>query len=136
LIAADEVAFEAALEAEKAARVKAEAERDEAVVKAETLARKLDGNATRKRTGTTGRKPSRKPATATAGNEKDATASDGSVDLDAEALVLKYLSEGYSASKAGTMAGLTDSRGRQIARKARELSQDAPRDIVDGKEGS
>lgn len=49
-------------------------------------------------------------------------------DLDSEARVLWYLDKGYSASKAGVMAGLTDSRGRQIARLARE----APKGIDEG----
>jgi len=49
-------------------------------------------------------------------------------DLDSEAKVLWYLDKGYSASRAGVKAGLTDGRGRQIARVARE----APRGIDEG----
>lgn len=44
-------------------------------------------------------------------------------DLDAEATVLWHVSKGKSASEAGRLAGLSDSRGRQIVR---ELAKTAP----------
>lgn len=131
----------AALEAEREARTAAESaleplrsELAQAEARAETLARKLGGNGTRKRAGTTGRQSTRKPAGITGRKQEGATGSvtapeDGSeetADLDAEALVLKYLAEGMSASEAGRKAGLSDSRGRQIARK---LAKTAPQGI-------
>jgi hypothetical protein len=40
-------------------------------------------------------------------------------DLDAEARILKYIAEGHSASKAGVLAGKSDSYGRTVARLAK-----------------
>ena len=40
--------------------------------------------------------------------------------------------KGYSGSRAGITAGVTDARGRQIARMARGLDGTAPQDIVGG----
>lgn len=73
--------------------------------------RKPARNRNRKRATRNTRKPALVPAAATA--PEDAP------DLDAEALILKYLDEGYSASKAGVMAGRSDSYGRQVARLKR-----------------
>jgi hypothetical protein len=75
--------------------------------------RKPTGNGTRKRAPETGN-----------GDGTD----EAPEDLDSEAKVLWFLAKGYSASQAGIRAGLTDSRGRQIARVARE----APRGIDEG----
>jgi hypothetical protein len=47
-------------------------------------------------------------------------------DLDAEALVLWHVDKGKSASAAGILAGLSDSRGRQIVR---DLAKKAPRGV-------
>ena len=93
------------------ARVNAKAEA------AEARAEKLKAATARKRGTATGRK--RTPATARKSEAATvpATAPEEVSDVDSEMLVLKYLAEGHSASKAGVMAGLTDSRGRQIARK-------------------
>jgi hypothetical protein len=119
-------------------------ERDEAVAKAETLARKLEATTTQKRRAATGRKSPRatgrkpdpvtgsatapEPGTITA--PADTPDEDAPADLDSEAKVLWYLDKGLSASKAGIRAGLTDSRGRQIAR----LRKPAPADAVDSQE--
>lgn len=45
-------------------------------------------------------------------------------DLPAEVLILKYLDEGYSPSRAGVMAGKSDSYGRQVARLARSAPKE------------
>lgn len=84
------------------------------------------------------RAPARKPAPATARKQEAATAPDpasatagitgpeDAVDLDTEALILKYIDEGHSASKAGVLAGVTDSRGRQVARLHRPAPKEPP----------
>ncbi len=123
------------LAAEKAAREAADAARVEALREVATLTRKLVAagrKQPRKSAGATGRKPAGNPVPATARKQEPATASgeaaDETADLDSEALVLQYMSEGLSASAAGIKAGLTDSRGRQIARKfaaAAPVGQDA-----------
>jgi hypothetical protein len=98
----------------------------DATARAEEIGRELAearrGNDDRKRGGNGGGSGGRKRDRET-GNEDDAPA-----DLDSEAKVLWYLDKGYSASQAGVRAGLTDSRGRQIARLARE----APKGIDEG----
>lgn len=104
------------------------AETAEAVARAETLARKLAGRGKPKSTRKPPRKPAGNPVAARTTDAIPATAApagagEGSGDVDREALVLKFLAEGYSASKAGLMAGLSDSRGRQIAR---DLAKAAP----------
>jgi hypothetical protein len=126
---ADErTALRAEADAARSARDEAEAdletaraELSRAVAKAETLTRKLDAATGRKRGGATGRKrgtvtarkqdPVTGPATA-----REDVADDAPADFDSEAKVLWYLDKGYSASRAGVLAGLTDSRGRQLAR--------------------
>ena len=116
-----------ALDAEREARVAMQAELDavraqlaRAVAKAEALARKRAGNG---RGGSRERKPGgaangdrERPRATGAGDGAD----EAPADLDSEAKVLWYLDKGYNASQAGLKAGLTDSRGRQIARLARE----------------
>jgi hypothetical protein len=142
-------AHEAALSAERDARTAAEAalapltaelatartELGNAYARAETLARKLEAATGRNRRAATARKSpaatGRKSEKATGPETAPVTAPEGPEapdDLDSEAKVLWYLDKGYSASKAGTLAGLTDSRGRQIAR----LKKTAPADAVDG----
>jgi hypothetical protein len=123
-----------------------EAARQEAetlAAKNEALTRKLDratgsgkgGNGTRKQAGT---------AAGTSAPAKAETAPVSQDDLpgnwdalDTEARVLFLVNEkGYSGSKAGLAAGVTDARGRQIARMARGLSTTAPQDVVgEAKEG-
>lgn len=111
----------AAREEDASALAAVRAELAEAVARTETLTRKLEAATARKRRTATARKPApatgrkQEPVTASAtAPEADAvTAPD---DLDSEAKVLWYLEKGYSASKAGEKAGLSDSRGRQIAR--------------------
>lgn len=106
------------------ARVTAKAEA------AEALAQKLKAATARKRGAATGRKrvpaTARKsePVTGSAAAPEDGT--DETANVDKEALVLRYLAEGYSASKAGIKAGLSDSRGRQIAR---DLAKAAPQGV-------
>lgn len=122
------------LEAERTAHEGTEAERAEAVAKAETTARKLEtitarnrrGATARKRGPATGRKP--EPVTGPATGPLEMPEETAPDDLDSEAKVLWYLAKGHSASKAGVFSGLTDSRGRQIAR----LAKTAPTDTVDG----
>ena len=116
-MSAAEEGMRAELEAAVTARDDAQREAELAVAKADRLTRKRAGNGGRKRGGTSGREQTRKPAAATARKQEPATGPGDVSDVDAEALVLKYLDEGHSASKAGVMAGLSDSRGRQIARK-------------------
>jgi len=130
-------ALRAELHGERAAREAAETGCAEAVAGAEITARQLEAAraeiTARKKRAATARK--RGPAT---GRKQDAATGSATVpqdlpdeaapdDLDSEAKVLWYLDKGHSASKAGVYAGLTDSRGRQIAR----LAKQAPRDTVD-----
>jgi hypothetical protein len=120
----------------------ARAEAETAAAKAEASARKLAaatgrgraGNGTRKPAGNSARKPETLPAEAAPVNPDDLP---GNWDaLDTEARVLSLVDKGYSASKAGIAAGVTDARGRQIARLARDLSATAPQDVVgETKEG-
>ncbi len=124
--------LEGELSAVREALETAQREVADAVAKAETAARKLAAATARKGAGNSGRKQTRKPVPATGRKSPEATApetADATADLDSEALVLKYLSEGKSASEAGRLAGLSDARGRQIARK---LAKTAPTDAVDG----
>jgi hypothetical protein len=118
-------ALEAELAAERDARARAEAERDRAAAKAEAATRKTSGTTARtrgrNRTGT----GTPEPETSKAGTSSAAE----EPDLDTEAKILKLISEGHSASKAGVLAGKSDSYGRQVAR----LAKTAPTDIVDGK---
>jgi hypothetical protein len=111
-------------------------EAETAAARAEASARKLAavtgqrkaGNGTRKPAGNSARKPEPAPAEAAAVNPDDLP---GNWDaLDTEARVLALVDKGYSASKAGLAAGVTDARGRQIARLARDLSVTAPQDVV------
>lgn len=115
------------------------AELDRAREEVAKLTRKLEAATARKRRTATGRKSgaatARKPdpvtGSATAPQEPVITApeidEEAPADLDSEAKVLWYMDQGLSASAAGKAAGLTDSRGRQIAR----LRKPAPTDIVD-----
>lgn len=149
--AAEESALRAELEAERASRERAEAGRKAALgqaaesdAKAVTLTRKVEvlerklaglpkrkqggngsdagsGNGTRKRQPVTA--PAEAPVTAPEDEAEEAPA-----DLDSEAKVLWYLDQGLTASKAGVKAGLTDSRGRQIAR----LKRPAPKGVDEG----
>ena len=138
--AAELAAAESALAGERSVRLEAETElgtvRDElakAEVRAEALARKLAasgsgqaGNRKRKPAGSGSGNPG--PGNGTREQQLDEETDEAPADLDSEANVLWFLDKGYSASKAGVMAGLTDSRGRQIARLARE----APKGIDEG----
>jgi hypothetical protein len=105
----------------------AQADAGQANERAESLAAKLKAATARKQRPATARKSASvtarksEPVTgsATAPVTDVVTAPDEApADLDSEAKVLWYLDKGYSASKAGTLSGLTDSRGRQIARLA------------------
>ncbi len=124
---AEEDELRAALDAERETREAAQAELADiraqlarAVAKAEALTRQQAGNGRggsrkRKPGGSGNGDPERPPATGPGDGADEAPA-----DLDSEAKVLWYLDKGYNASQAGLKAGLTDSRGRQIARLARE----------------
>lgn len=121
-------------ERERAALGEAEA----AGARADRLERKLAGATG----GGKGGSRARKPEAATAPPRPEAAPVNpddlpGNWDaLDTEARVLALVDKGYSASKAGIVAGVTDARGRQIARLARDLSATAPQDVVgETKEG-
>lgn len=104
------------LEAElETARRGAEADRE----RAEILARKLEKATGSRKPGSRTRKPA---ATGSAKTPAavSATGPETADDLDVEASIWGYLQAGYSASEAGRLAGVTDSRGRQIARKLRQ----------------
>lgn len=126
---AEAAAAEAVAKAE-AERDAARAEAARAVAEAEALTRQLPaaGNG---QGGSGKRKP---PGNGNPDRSNDdrkrepEEAEEAPADLDSEARVLWYLDKGYSASQAGIRAGLTDSRGRQIARVARE----APKGIDQG----
>lgn len=81
-------------------------------------ARKRPAAKGRKRAGSAARKGQPAKATATGLSPEAA-----GMDMDTEALILKYIGEGHSASEAGRLAGVSDSRGRQVARK---LAEPAP----------
>jgi hypothetical protein len=137
---AELAAAQSTLAGERSARLEAETElgsvRDElakAVARTEALARKLAASGSGQ-----GGNRKRKPAGSGSGNagsgnsipnqQPEEEIDEAPADLDSEAKVLWFLDKGFSASKAGVMAGLTDSRGRQIARLARE----APKGIDEG----
>jgi len=139
----------AAMEAERTAREAAEAgcgdaeqKAAELAVKAEALTRKLAAALASKRTrnrkpagtGTRTRKqpdpaPEAAPEAAPELVAEPAPEPDTeeTVDIDAEARILQLIAEGHSPSKAGVLAGRSDSYGRQVARKARELTEAAPK---------
>lgn len=124
----------AALEAEHAAREAAETGRDEAAAKAETLARKLAAAAPKRNRKPAGTRTRKQPATApgpAAEIAPEPAAGTGpepeTVDVDAEARILQLIGEGHSASKAGVLAGKSDSYGRAVARKVRDLAAAAPK---------
>jgi hypothetical protein len=104
--------------------------------KADTLTRKLATATARKQGAATGRKrapaTARKPEPVTGSATAPEDSADETANVDKEALVLRYLAEGYSASKAGIKAGLSDSRGRQIAR---DLAKAAPQGVDERTEG-
>ena len=132
---ASEVAeLSAALDAERQAREAAEVARDEAAAKAEALTRKLAAvpppKRTRKPAGTRTRKQPFAPAPEPARGvtpEPVPEPEPETVDVDAEARILQLIGEGHSASKAGILAGKSDSYGRQVARTAKKLTETAPK---------
>ena len=145
--AAELAALRAALDTERTAREAAEVDRDEAQRKAETLARKLVARAPRKRPRGSAGSRTRKPAgtavpePVTAGPEPELApapepapettpepAAEETVDIDAEARILNLIAQGHSPSKAGVLAGKSDSYGRKVARTAKELAAAAPAD--------
>jgi hypothetical protein len=110
------------------ARVNAELAEARTALAAAATARKRPAATGRKRTGSAARK--QQPVTdSPTGNLSPEAAG---MDLDTEALVLKYIGEGHSASEAGVMAGVTDGRGRQIARLAKAKQEPAGDDRSDG----
>jgi hypothetical protein len=116
-------------ERERAALAEAEA----ATVRVERLERKLGAATGSGKAGSGTRKP--EAATAPARPEAPAVNPDDLPgnwsELDTEARVLFLVNEkGYSASKAGLAADVTDARGRQIVRMARGLEVTAPQEIV------
>jgi uncharacterized protein DUF2637 len=119
----EQAAKEGALSALEAVRAELASE----VVRAEALTRKLDAVPrnrvpvqSRKRSGTSRRKQAAvvpEPAPAPIAEV---------VDIDAEARILQLIAEGHTPSKAGVLAGRSDSYGRQVDRKARKLAEAAP----------
>ncbi len=129
--AAEESALAAALAEARAARAEAEGGRDVALQQAagvareaEVLQRKVDALTQKLAAATaTGGAPKRKrTGSGGSGNgngtrgRKPEEIEEAPEDLDSELKVLWYLDRGLNASQAGKKAGLTDSRGRQIAR--------------------
>jgi hypothetical protein len=51
---------------------------------------------------------------------------DETVGIDAEARILELVAKGHTPSEAGVLAGKSDSYGRKVVRKARELAETAP----------
>jgi hypothetical protein len=111
-------------------------EAEAATRRAEATARKLEaatgsgkgGNGTRKPAAATGRKAS-VPAPEIPAVDPDDLPGNWD-ELDSEARVLFLVDAGLSASKAGLAAGVTDARGRQIARAAKRLTETAPQEAV------
>ena len=134
--AAELSAAQSALEGERSARQQAEDDREAARAETAAAAAKaeaLERNAAAAGNGQSGnrkRKPggSGNPRPGNGDRKQLEEAGEAPADLDSEARVLWFLDKGYSASQAGVKAGLTDSRGRQIARLARE----APKGIDEG----
>lgn len=127
-------ALRKAVSGAEAEREAARSEAEALTARVESLTRKLAGNGTRKPAGSGTRKgtgnTARKPAGSRSGSGAEADAEPGTevpADLDSEALVLMHLSKGKSASEAGRLAGLSDARGRQIARK---LAKTAPQEAA------
>jgi hypothetical protein len=88
--------------------------------------RKQAGNGARNGAGNTA---AAAPETSPATGPEDVPVSGAETppsDLDAEALVLWHVDKGKSASEAGRLAGLSDSRGRQIVR---DLAKKAPQGV-------
>lgn len=127
------------------AQAEAEAARAEAgnlAGQVEALTRKLADARERQKAGSRGRsrpgsgsRGKAGSAAATGSGSGTATGPEGAAvpgaeappsDLDAEALVLWHVDKGASASEAGRLAGLSDSRGRQIVR---ELAKKAPQGV-------
>jgi len=142
--AAEQDTLAVALAQEQAAREEAQsvlesvrAELAAAAARAEALARKLAALAPRKRPRGSANPRNRKrpepqapepdaaapePAPAT----EPEPAAEETVDIDAEARILRLIAEGHSPSKAGVLAGASDSYGRKVARAARDLAAAAP----------
>ena len=130
--AADAAAAERArLEAEAAeARAALEAERRKvpARKRSRTTARKPAGTGPRNRPGTTAPEPALTTAPEPAMVPAGSTGPEGELDMDQEArlLILDYVAKGHSASKAGRLAGKTDSYGRQVVRLDKAAKKEPP----------
>ena len=126
--------------AEEQAELEAERAKAEAAERAEAraAARAELPPAARTRNRRTGTRPprTRKPA-GTASRKQAAPApepaapepaTEETVGIDAEARILELIAQGHSASEAGVLAGKSDSYGRAVARKAKDLAATAPAD--------
>lgn len=117
-------------------RDRAEAERlraERAAARAEAPPRKRAGttarNRTRKPAGTVTRKqpaPAPEPVLEPQQEPQQEPGPEETVDIDAEARILQLIADGHSASEAGRLAGKSDSYGRAVARKAKDLAAAAP----------
>lgn len=152
-----ESAGQDALAAEREKRGAAEAELESAraalarmTAKAETLTRKLAAASGRKQGGSS-RTRNRNQEPEPAARPEPEPQAEEAVDIDAEARIIQLLAEGKigvedgilqlvasgrTPSKAGVLAGRSDSYGRAVARKARELAEAAPGGHEDSKEGT
>jgi hypothetical protein len=114
--AAETARSEAADAAAKVARLEAELATVTVALEAER-ARRVPG---RKQRRGSGRRPAgtgtRNPAPATAGSSAPEPGPEDVPDIDAEARILALIDQGHSASKAGILAGKSDSYGRHVAR--------------------
>jgi hypothetical protein len=141
--AAERDALRAELDGEKTARLAAETELaavaaglEAMTERAEALARKLTAvprnrrsSPRRKPAGTAARKPAgaaAEPAAEPAPEPAAEPAAEEAISIDAEMRILQLIAEGHTPSRAGVLAGKSDSYGRAIGRKAKDLTVAAP----------
>jgi hypothetical protein len=126
---AEQARREAGEAAGKAAGLEAELERVRAALEAER-AKRVPGRKPRRGSA---RKPARTSAPVPVPAEGGSSAPEDVPDIDAEARILALIDEGYSASKAGVLAGKSDSYGRQVARLRNAAKKEpAGEDRTDG----
>jgi hypothetical protein len=123
-------AEEAAAAAERAKAEAAALAEARAAARAERPPRNRAPSRKRKTTGTVKRNRAPEPALPAAPEPAAELApepvADETVGIDAEARILAFVAEGHTPSEAGVLAGKSDSYGRKVVRKARELAEMAP----------